>query len=61
MPGLEWFKNVVFCCSYQDKYVPFDSARMQICKQAAQDAGGRGTDKMSRAYVEMVRNVFKGL
>ena len=28
MPGLQWFQQVVLCCSYQDKYVPFDSARI---------------------------------
>jgi len=32
LPGLEWFKNVVLVCSYQDQYVPFDSARIQICR-----------------------------
>jgi hypothetical protein len=37
MPGLEWFKNIVLCCSYQDKYAPFDSARIQICKQTIEN------------------------
>lgn len=32
LPGMEWFNNIVLCCSFQDKYVPFDSARIQICK-----------------------------
>ena len=38
LPGLCWFKNIVFVCSSQDNYVPYDSARIQICK-AAQLAG----------------------
>ena len=32
--GLDWFQNVVLVCSWQDQYVPFDSARMQICKSS---------------------------
>jgi len=32
LPGLEWFKNIALVCSFQDQYVPFDSARIQICK-----------------------------
>ena len=30
LPGLSWFKHVILCSSYQDKYVPFESARVQI-------------------------------
>lgn len=37
LPGLEWFKNIALVCSFQDQYVPFDSARIQICKQALND------------------------
>lgn len=33
LPGLEWFQNVVLVCSFQDQYAPFDSTRIQICKQ----------------------------
>ena len=32
--GLNWFQNVVFVCSGQDQYAPFDSARIQICRGA---------------------------
>lgn len=37
-PGLAWFKNIVLVSSYQDQYAPFDSARIQICKKASDDA-----------------------
>lgn len=36
--GLLWFKNVALVSSYQDQYAPFDSARIQICKKANDDA-----------------------
>lgn len=26
--GLNWFKQVIFCSSYQDNYAPHDSARV---------------------------------
>jgi len=29
---MDCFKNLVLISSHQDKYVPFDSARIQICK-----------------------------
>ena len=38
--GLAWFQNIVLVCSNQDQYVPFDSARIQICKEALTDING---------------------
>ena len=35
--GLAWFKNIILVGSNQDQYVPFDSARIQICKEALND------------------------
>jgi len=35
--GLEHFKNIILISSYQDQYAPFDSARIQICGDAAKD------------------------
>lgn len=29
-PGLEHFRHLILCSSYQDKYVPHDSARMEV-------------------------------
>ena len=51
MPGLEWFKNILFCCSAQDNYAPFDSARIQICKQALDNTSKDG--KIANTYVKM--------
>ena len=28
-PGLNWFQNIGLVSSYQDQYVPFESARME--------------------------------
>lgn len=55
-PGLESFKNIVFCCSYQDKYVPFDSARIQICKQALETTGAAA--KLGNTYIKMAQNLL---
>ena len=38
--------------SYQDQYGPFDSARMQICKEAAKDVN-RGS-----GYIQMVNSLL---
>lgn len=43
--GLEWFKHIILVSSYQDQYAPFDSARMQICSDAARD------QKKGNAYI----------
>jgi hypothetical protein len=53
LPGLEWFNNIVLCCSFQDKYVPFDSARIQICKQALETTG-----QGSNTYIQMATNLL---
>jgi len=33
LPGLDWFKQIILCGSYQDKYAPLPSARIQIDPQ----------------------------
>jgi len=55
MKGLNWFKHVILVSSYQDQYAPFDSARIQICTKAANDAG-RGN-----IYIKMARNILSNL
>lgn len=35
--GLQYFKNVVLVASPQDRYVPFHSARIEMCKTALRD------------------------
>ena len=35
--GLEFFKNILLVASPQDRYVPFHSARIEVCKAALKD------------------------
>ena len=53
--GLSWFKNIVFVSSYQDQYAPFDSARIQICKKASDDA------RKGNYYIKMTSNILGNL
>uniref|UniRef100_A0A7S3FS89 DUF676 domain-containing protein n=1 Tax=Strombidium rassoulzadegani TaxID=1082188 RepID=A0A7S3FS89_9SPIT len=50
--GPEWFKHVILVSSYQDQYAPFDSARIQICGEAAKD------QKKGNTYIQMVNNIL---
>ncbi|XP_037659238.1 protein FAM135B [Choloepus didactylus] len=50
--GLQYFKNVVLVASPQDRYVPFHSARIEMCKTALKD---RHTGPV---YVEMINNLL---
>lgn len=52
LPGFCWFRNVVLICSTQDNYVPYDSARIQVGKQALHAEGLDG------AYVKMATNLL---
>jgi len=53
--GLQWFQHVAVCSSYQDKYVPRDSARIELsaAMSSQQDKG--------RAYAEMAHNLLSSL
>ncbi|XP_016063277.1 PREDICTED: protein FAM135B [Miniopterus natalensis] len=53
--GLEHFKNVVLVASPQDRYVPFHSARIEMCKTALKD---RHTGPV---YAEMIDNLLRPL
>jgi len=55
MKGLNWFKHIVLVSSYQDSYAPFDSARIQICNRASNDAG------KGNIYIKMARNILGNL
>lgn len=35
--GLKFFKNILLLASPQDRYVPFHSARIEVCKAALKD------------------------
>ena len=50
--GFAWFKNIILISSYQDQYAPFDSARIQICGDAARD------QKKGNSYIQMVNNLL---
>ncbi|KAM6899591.1 protein FAM135B [Xenentodon cancila] len=54
-PGLQFFKNVVLVASPQDRYVPFHSARIEMCKTALRD---RSTGPV---YTEMINNLLQPL
>uniref|UniRef100_A0A3Q3EGQ8 Family with sequence similarity 135 member B n=1 Tax=Labrus bergylta TaxID=56723 RepID=A0A3Q3EGQ8_9LABR len=54
-PGLQFFKNVVLVASPQDRYVPFHSARIEMCKTAIKD---RTTGPV---YTEMIKNLLQPL
>lgn len=50
--GFGWFKHIILVSSFQDQYAPFDSARIQICSEAAKDPVKGNT------YISMVRNLL---
>ncbi|XP_030645005.1 protein FAM135B [Chanos chanos] len=52
-PGLQFFKNVVLVASPQDRYVPFHSARIEMCRTALKD---RTTGPV---YTEMISNLLQ--
>ncbi|KAL4629914.1 protein FAM135B isoform X1 [Arapaima gigas] len=54
-PGLQYFKNVVLVASPQDRYVPFHSARIEMCRTALKD---RTTGPV---YMEMINNLLRPL
>jgi hypothetical protein len=50
-PGLQWFRNIALVSSNQDQYVPFDSARIQLCMEAISDPKGQH-------YIQMCYNLM---
>ncbi|XP_068094163.1 protein FAM135B isoform X2 [Hyperolius riggenbachi] len=52
-PGLQYFKNVVLVASPQDRYVPFHSARIEMCKNATKDK------HTGPIYTEMISNLLQ--
>jgi hypothetical protein len=66
--GLEYFKNILLIASPQDRYVPFHSARIEICKAALKDTVYGLFDTFSiensifllgSVYVEMINNLLE--
>ncbi|CAF3528073.1 unnamed protein product [Rotaria sp. Silwood1] len=52
-PCLEFFKNILLLASPQDRYVPFHSARIEVCKAALKDTA------YGSIYVEMISNLLE--
>jgi hypothetical protein len=52
-PAFEYFKNVLLVASPQDRYVPFHSARIEMCKAAVKDS------VYGSIYKEMVTNILR--
>ncbi|XP_075067783.1 protein FAM135B [Mixophyes fleayi] len=52
-PGLQYFKNIVLVASPQDRYVPFHSARIEMCKNAIKDK------HTGPIYTEMINNLLQ--
>lgn len=52
--GLQWFKHIYLFSSVQDKYIQFDSARMQAFTDT--DVGANQTK-----YTKMINNIWKGV
>ncbi|XP_069742245.1 protein FAM135A isoform X2 [Narcine bancroftii] len=50
--GLCYFKNVVLVGSLQDRYVPYHSARIEMCKTALKDK------QSGPVYAEMIQNLL---
>lgn len=53
-PGLEFFKQVLLVGSSQDRYVPYHSSRIEMCKAAQRESSGLGS-----VYAEMVANILQ--
>ncbi|XP_032070886.1 protein FAM135A isoform X1 [Thamnophis elegans] len=50
--GLQYFKNIILVGSLQDRYVPYHSARIEMCKTALKDK------QTGPIYAEMIQNML---
>ncbi|KFP92153.1 Protein FAM135A, partial [Apaloderma vittatum] len=50
--GLHYFRNIVLVGSLQDRYVPYHSARIEMCKTALKDK------QSGPIYAEMIQNLL---
>uniref|UniRef100_A0A4W5LN10 DUF676 domain-containing protein n=1 Tax=Hucho hucho TaxID=62062 RepID=A0A4W5LN10_9TELE len=50
--GLHHFRNVVLVGSLQDRYVPYHSARIEMCKTALKDKQTGGPYRFIRAVLQ---------
>lgn len=57
LKGLGYFANVIVVSSFQDEYVPYESARIQKCKESLNTE-----NKMKgKKYQEMAENILLNL
>ena len=49
--GLEYFRNVLLVSSTQDRYVPFHSSRIELCRSAVKDSSTMGECKLTAAAI----------
>lgn len=52
-PSLEYFKHVLLVASPQDRYAPYHSARIEMCKAAMKDSS------YGNVFRDMVNNILK--
>ncbi|CAF3479267.1 unnamed protein product [Adineta steineri] len=52
-PCLEFFKNILLVASPQDRYVPFHSSRIEVCKAALKDT------VYGSIYLQMINNLLE--
>ena len=50
--GLEFFKNILLVACADDRYVPYQSARIEMCRAASKDKA------LGSVYQEMVNNIM---
>ncbi len=53
--GMSWFKNVLLVSSYQDRYVPVESARVELMQKAIDD------EKRGAVYIEIIKNILSAI
>lgn len=53
---MQWFKEVILVSSYQDAYIPYDSARIQKNSSTLNDK--KNNTEKGRVYCKMVDNII---
>jgi len=60
--GLHWFKHLFLFGSRQDSYSPYESSRMEICRNAYSDKKySMGERRNGNKYINMARNLLAGI
>lgn len=51
---MEYFKHVLLVSSIQDKYVPYHSTRIEICKSATKDHSQAGKKNQLSEFITVL-------